>query len=179
MKCRMVGLTKAIEGNEYLLTLATGDRAVLASWDKLHEKDVNADLKAWHKKRSLNANAYFHVLVNKIAQEQNLSDTEVKRQLVVDYGAIERDENGDVAGAKIPATVDITKYYPYARAYKSTCENGRFYTCYIFYKQTHTLDSKEMARLIDGAITEAKALGIETLPPHEIEAMEKAWEARP
>ena len=40
---------------------------------------------------------------------------------------------------------------------------------YLIYKETHTLDSAEMATLIDGTIEEAKQLGIETLTPIELE----------
>lgn len=38
-----------------------------------------------------------------------------------------------------------------------------------------TFDSKEMSVLIDGVVSEAKELGIETLPPYEIERLKKEW----
>lgn len=176
MKGRMLDLSKGMDG-KWRLTIALPN-GITHIWDELHDKDVSVDICRYREKRSRDSNAYFHVLVNKIAAEQGLSDTEVKRLLVLDYGAVERDDAGKIVGAKLPSHVDITQYYPYARAYDTVKENGREYTCYIFYKRTHTLDTKEMSRLIDGAVKEAKALGIETLPPQEIEAMNKAWEAR-
>ena len=39
---------------------------------------------------------------------------------------------------------------------------------YLFYKQTHTLDSKEMSELIDGVVKECKDAGIETLDDIQI-----------
>ncbi len=39
----------------------------------------------------------------------------------------------------------------------------------MIYKETHTLNSAEMATLIDGTIEEAKQLGIETLTSIELE----------
>jgi hypothetical protein len=38
------------------------------------------------------------------------------------------------------------------------------------------MDTAEMARLIDGAVQEAKALGIETDTPAELERLRKEWE---
>jgi hypothetical protein len=46
----------------------------------------------------------------------------------------------------------------------------------MVYKETHTLDTKEMARLIDGVVSEAQALGIETRTPDEIAQMKSLWE---
>ena len=39
------------------------------------------------------------------------------------------------------------------------------------------MDSKEMSRLIEGTIDEAKQLGIETATPKEIAEMTAKWEA--
>lgn len=173
MKGRMLDLSRGMDG-KWRLTIALPG-TVTNVWDELHEKEVSVEIKQYREKRSRDANAYFHVLVNKIAAAQGLSDTEVKRLLVIDYGALERDEAGKKVGAKVPASVDITQYYPYARCYDRVTENGRDYCCYLFYKRTHTLDTKEMSRLIDGTVELAESLGIETLPPHELEAMEAAW----
>lgn len=54
-------------------------------------------------------------------------------------------------------------------------EEYREYRCYLFYKRTHTLDSKEMARLIDGAIYVAKGLGIDTDTPEQIARYKEEW----
>ena len=43
------------------------------------------------------------------------------------------------------------------------------------YKDSHKMDTKEMARVIDGAIQEAKALGIETETPDELARMKAKW----
>ena len=45
------------------------------------------------------------------------------------------------------------------------------FNCYLVFKETHTLDSAEMARLIDGTVQEAQSLGIETLTPAELEIL--------
>ena len=44
------------------------------------------------------------------------------------------------------------------------------------YFGSSTYDSKEMATLIDGVVREAKELGIETLPPDELNRMKRDWD---
>jgi hypothetical protein len=183
MKGRLGEPSRTLKG-EIALTFITRDPAALRAWDELHDKDVFFEVKQYRERRSLDANAYFHVLVNKIAAKlaetdpDAPTDDEVKRKLVLDYGTLERDDSGGVVGAKLPAGVNVLKYYPYAKSYKSVTENGRDYECYIFYKRTRTLDTKEMTRLISGTVHEAKQLGIETMTPQELEAMNAAWEGR-
>ena len=106
---------------------------------------------------------------------KNLGDSEVKRQLVTEYGAIAKDEDGNKYGAMLPVSADIDEFYPYTRCYKTMTIEGREYRCYLFYKRTHTLDSKEMARLIDGAIHEAQELGIDTDTPEQIARYKEEW----
>lgn len=49
---------------------------------------------------------------------------------------------------------------------------------YLLFKETHTLDTKEMSKLINGAVSEAQQLGIDTLTPKELEKMEENWRRR-
>lgn len=143
-------------------------------YDRLREREIVVDPRVYRRSRSLDANAYFHLLVNKIAGALRSDDDAVKKRLVVRYGALATDDDGAPVGAMLPAGTEIDRYYPYSRAYKQIEMNGRRYVCYLLYKRTRDLDSAEMARLIDGAISEAKELGIETMPPDELAALEAA-----
>lgn len=153
------------------ITIETADD-FRGEYDRLHDKEIGAEIKQYRKPRSLDANAYFHVLVNKIAVVLGSSDEEVKRDLVVKYGAIETDEDGNPMGAMLPVNADIGKYYPYTRCYKSMEFSGKEYRCYLFYKRTRDMDSKEMSHLIDGTISEAKQLDIETMTPDQLAELE-------
>lgn len=176
MKGQLIDLAVGMDGRQRLSIALDGD--FRESWDALHAHDVEVSVKRYRKRRSLDANAYFHVLAHEIARAQGLSDTEAKRWLNTEYGAMARLEDGSVAGAMLPEKANALDYYPYARAYTTREIDGRRYTCYVFYRHTSDLDSAEMAKLIDGAVQEAKQLGIETMPPHEIAAMEAAWEGQ-
>ena len=80
----------------------------------------------------------------------------MKRRLVVSYGALARDKDGKPVGLKLPPTVDPSDFYPYVRLYETRQENGKDYSCYFVYKESHKMDSKEFAHLVDGAIEEAR-----------------------
>jgi len=145
-------------------------------WDKLNQEPLlDIEIKKHREKRSLSANAYFHVLVNKIAAETGESDDEVKRRLVVSYGALARDKDGHVIGIKLPAAVDATEIYQYVRYYETRQENGKDFACYFVYKDTHRMDTKEFAHLVDGAITEARELGIQTDTPEQLARYKEEW----
>ena len=128
--------------------------------------------------RSLNANSYFHVLVTKIAEKMKLGIEEIKKQMVVEYGSVMQDEDNQIVAIKLPSSVKVDAVYKYAKWLNRECENGKYFDCYIIYKQTHTLDSSEMARLIDGVVKEAEELGIETLDQIKLKALTDKWEAK-
>ena len=136
-------------------------------FDALRDVDVEITIRKWRARRSKDANAYFHVLVGQIAMTCGLTDEEVKRQLVRDYGVYKKDGDGNYIGLKQPPSVDIDQIYPYAVFYKQIEENGKLKNCYLIRKRTSEMDSAEMAHLIDKTIEEARALGIDTDTPEE------------
>jgi hypothetical protein len=130
-----------------------------------------------HKKRSPNANAYFHLLIDRIAKEMNLGADETKKRFVLEYGTILTMENGKPFGIKIPKGANPTIVYPYAKWFDTRLDKEIEFDCYIIYKATHEYNSKEMARLIEGVIWEAQELGIETITPKEKEIMLGRWKS--
>ena len=146
-----------------------------ADFDRLKEAELDVEIKKHREKRSKSANAYFHVLVNKIASERGGSDEATKAALVVEYGALAKDADGLMVGFKLPASVDVTTIYPYVKCFDTRDEGGKLFKCYLVHKQTHLMDSKEMARLIDGAIEVARELGIETDTPEQLARYKEEW----
>lgn len=173
MRGKLKDLTFGAHGEQHITITVTRD--FREDFDSLKDADVNVVIKKWREPRSKDANAYFHVLVNKIAEAQNLGDDEVKKSLVVEYGALAKDEDGNALGAMLPISADINNFYPYTRCYKSMTLDGKEYNCYLFYKRTRTLDSKEMARLIDGTIHVAQELGIDTDTPEQVARYKEEW----
>lgn len=141
---------------------------ILFKLDQNKDYDLNE-----HKKiRGLQANKYFHELINKLAKYNNISNEEMKRQMNVSYGTLARNEDGSITGAKVPKGTDMTKFYDYAKWYKS---EGN-YDCYLFYERTSNLNSKDFADLIKGVEQECKQVGIPTLDDLKFKEMMKDYE---
>lgn len=136
--------------------------------DKFKDSYVDLTIDKWSDKRSLQANAYFHVLCSEIAKATQTSLDDVKKMLVLRYGTPARGKDTKYAAVKVPRNTDIEQFYPYAR-HIGQDENGL--DMYILFKQTHTLNREEMSHLIDGTVYEAQALNIETMTPQEIASM--------
>ena len=114
--------------------------------------DITA--KRHREKRSLNANAYFHVLVGKIATAIHSSNTSVKNRLIREYGAFEFiDEQIPTFKLKAEyedAMLDREDIHvkPIGREWSDGCEWVRF----AFMRGSHTYDTREMSRLIEGTV---------------------------
>ena len=137
------------------------------------EPDKIYEIKEFKEKRSLNANAYFHLLVNKLARYYNLSDEEMKIKMNLDYGTVATDEN-KVIGSKFPKGTDPTQFYPYMKWIKE--EDG--WDCYIYYKETHKLNTKEFSQLLEGVVQECRDVGIETKEDLEIKKLMEDYEVK-
>ena len=140
--------------------------------------DVTAD--KHKKKRSLDANAYFHVLVGKIADKLRISKPRCKNILIGRYGQIEYLDDG--VPAVIKTNVDVDQMLEQETLHVVPCgvdrQGGKDINYFRIYRGSHTYDTREMSILIDGTVQEAKELGIETMTPSEIERMKSAWQAR-
>ena len=168
MRVKAFRLSRAYNGAWELSAEVYGDsvKEAMNLCDKQKDRLYEMTIKEYREKRSLTANAYFHVLCTKIAAEMQTDIDSVKRMLVKRYGSAAI-VNGSPVTITIPKGVLAETYYPYCEWLNGDA-NG---DTYLLMKQTHVMDTKEFARLIDGTVDEAKALGIETLPDEELERL--------
>lgn len=142
-------------------------------------KDSKLSIKAvkYREKRSLNANAYFHVLVGKLADALNISKPRCKNLLLHRYGQPYLLDDGSEAVVKsnVPVFQMLEQEQMHFFPCGSKVENGQELTFYKIRRGSHTYDTKEMSILIDGTVEECKEQGIETLPPEQIERMKAMW----
>ena len=144
-------------------------------YDRLKESELRIDIKKYRRRRSLNANSYFHLLVGKIAESLGHGHDETKRRLVCEYGTFARNDDGSTVGFKVPIKVDVSKLYEYVKCFDTVTEGGMDFNCYVCFKHTSDMDSAEMARLIDGTIRDAQELGIETDTPEQLARYREEW----
>jgi hypothetical protein len=173
---KIVGLDLDFLNHKPKLTIQLNRQDILTTdeFTKLKDEDLlDIEIKKHTEKRSLNANAYFHLLINKLARKQNISDEEMKVKMNLQYGTIATDEEGKIIGCKLPKGTNINQFYPYSRWYK---EDKDGCDCYLFYKRTHHLNKNEFSKLINGVVSECKESGIETLDEIELEKLLEKYE---
>lgn len=154
-------VTVDIEGNEDLNNVA-----------KLKDKgDVcNIEIKKYREKRSLNANAYAWVLIEKIANKMKLSKEDIYKRELVDYGTIATDSDGNKVIFSVKADIDVSKYFRYYK-YLGDSHDKQFKHYYVI-KGSSEYNTEEMTRFIDGIVQDAQMLGIQTMTPEEIAKLE-------
>lgn len=127
----------------------------------------------YREKRSLDANAYFHVLVGKIAEAVTISKAKAKNILICKYGQPQLLPDESIMVYKTNAPVEFM--YEQESLHCIAVKHLDDATFYKIYRGSHTYDTKEMASLIDGTVADAKELGIETMTPGELKQMKERW----
>lgn len=168
----------AMTGAQYL---ALEIESIPEGIGSLQEKDLDIGLKIHREKRSLNANAYYWRLVEKIASLLGASRPFVHNMLLRDYGTLEQ-----VAGENVQAWLpeDPETYvlalesdtYHYMPTSYSKLIDGKLWRQFFVIKGSSRYDTAEMSRLINGTVSEAEMMGIDTLPPEEMERMMRLYE---
>ena len=163
------GLLKDFDG-KVVLTLTINEN--VGEINKLKGKTLDIKLTTHREKRSLDANAYFHVLVDKIRGETGYSFSRVKNELITSYGQIEYLMGQQVViKTNIPPDQMLEQETLHCKPVKVEIQDGKEITFYRVYRGSHTYNTEEMSKLIDGTVQEAKDLGIETMTPAQIQRM--------
>ena len=132
-------------------------------------KYLSVEIKPYRAKRSLNANAYLWTLLSKMAEVLKTTKDELYLQMLDRYGVF-------TFIVVKPVIVDrVKEEWRTVRELGEVTVNGKTGQQLQCFFGSSTYDSKEMAVLIDGVISECKELDIETLPPYEIERMKNEW----
>lgn len=145
--------------------------------EALEGKDLKIKVSKATNPRSLDANAYFHVLCDKLRSKLNVSMAYMKNHLITSYGQMEYIDEGMPAAFKsnIPFEKMRELETPHLK-YVKMSEDGNY--MYFLYRGSHTYNVQEMHQLLEGTIQEAKDQGIETRTPDEIRKMEMLWEQK-
>lgn len=136
-------------------------------------KAGNYELKKLRVKRSLSANAYAWVLIDKLAATTGYTTNEIYRHTIKEIGGVSTEgqwpaedamrfkrsweRNGlgwqvDIMPSSEAGMVDIRAYYG-----------------------SSVYNTQQMSRLIDKLVQDCKACGIETLPPDKLQSMIGEW----
>ena len=137
-------------------------------WDLVPHKEL--------KKRSLDSNAYFHVLCDKLRQKLNISMARCKNHLIADYGQFEYiGDEPMVYKTNAPDDYMMELETLHSKCIKVAKENGKDVYFYRIYRGSHTYNTEEMSKLIRGTAEECQLQGIEVATPDEIAKMQELW----
>lgn len=138
---------------------------VIATYDNL-----NIDVKKFRKRRSLDANAYAWVLMQKLAEATDSDRNTVYLEMLKKYS-----REFTFVICKEKALDKLKELYRTCVDLGEVKVNGmEGHQIQVFFGSS-TFDSKAMAVLINGIVSECKELGIETAPPEDVERMVNEW----
>lgn len=150
--------------------------AFMGEYDEFKNAELlNISIRKHRKKRSLDANAYFHVLVGKLAEALKISRPRCKNIMIGRYGQPFLLDEDKMTEAVIKTNIPVEKMLENEMVHCMPCgsrmEDGVEVIYYRVLRGSSTYNTQEMSRLIDGTVSDCKEMGIETLPPEELERM--------
>ena len=132
-------------------------------------------VKPYRKARSLNANAYYWKILDELANVLRTSKENLHIDMLTKYGQTADDGEGNKLIFSLKSHIKPTGILGYSALIGSTTLNGDEFNHYRALKGSSEMDSREMAILIDGLVSEAKEQGIETMTPQELSLMCEEW----
>lgn len=169
---KLVDLHSSRDGKLSIVTFSTEEK-VDELFDSLCEKEVSIEIKQARKHRSLDANGYCWVLIDKIAERTGLKKTEVYRNAIRDIGGV-----SDTICVMNKAVDRLREgWEKNGIGWQTETMPSKMTGCtnVILYYGSSVYDSKQMASLIDSLVQDAEALGIPTISDKEAEKMLGKW----
>ena len=157
-----------------LLTVSTREQCG-ELFDELKDCEVEVTIKKARKKRSLDANAYAWVLMDKLAAVLGYKKEDIYRYAIRNIGG-----NSDTVCVQNRAVERLRESWSRnGIGWVSEIMPSKIDDCtnVILYYGSSTFDSYQMSRFIDLLVQDCKSCGIETMPPDKLEALLNEWAA--
>lgn len=171
-KCQITNLSRDFKTGQAVITL-TADSSILKQIEKLVGKVLNCTLKTFHRQRSLDANAYCWVLLDKLSVSLNLPKEELYKGYIKQMGG-----NNTVVCVQNEALDKLCeKWSENGVGWQYDTLDSKIEGCtnVILYYGSSSYDTEQMSRLIDLIVEDCKACDIETKTPDEIAQMLARW----
>lgn len=171
MKGRIIDFAVGFNRKQRLTLELDGD--FRTDYDRLKDSDVNVEVKKHREKRSLDANAYAWVLMDKLAEATGMPIGDVYRHAIRNIGGV-----SDVVCVQDMGVDKLREGWErnglgwQVETFPSKIEGCTNATLYY---GSSVYDTAQMARLIDFIVEECKACGIETMTPEELARIKEAW----
>ena len=131
------------------------------------------DIKQYRERRSLDANAYFWVLLDKLAAVIQKAKTEIYREYIKDIGG--NSETVCVLDSAVDKLRDGWHHNGLGWQTDTTPSKIAGCTNVVLYYGSSTYDTAQMSRLINLVVQDCKDQGIEVLGERELSLMTEGW----
>lgn len=160
-------------GGEWVVSFATRDNPV-SLYYRLKDHDITVDIKKASKPRSLEANRYAWVLIDKLAEVTGEKISDVYRNAIREIGGV-----AEYYGVKEEAYAEFCRLWTDGhlgrQVEKIPGSTKPGWVNVKAWKGSSDFTSAQMARFIDSLIQDAEAQGIPTIPDKEVERMVAQW----
>lgn len=180
---KLISVAKDWITGQFQLTFSMNEQSKAEYIDSIKDLDkLSIKATKYREKRSLDANAYYWQLLSKVAEKLPSSKPSAHNLMLRKYGQIFIIDSKAVY-LVLPDTEEAERTAEEAETYhiKPTSQvkegkDGKMYRTYIMLRGSSDYDTKEMSMLIEGLVSDAKDLGIETMTGEEIERMMEQYE---
>lgn len=167
MKARIVDYSMSFTGKQRLTFELDAD--FREQYEELHESEVELTVKKHRRKRSLDANAYAWVLIDKIAARMKLTKSQVYKDHIRAIGGVS--ETICVQDRAVDRLRDAWSKNGLGWQTETFPSKLEGCTNVTLYYGSSTYDTAQMSALIDQLVQTCRSLGIETLPPEQLESL--------
>lgn len=172
---KIVGANIDFRTNKPCLTLEVNERKDFEQLiDDLKDKDkLSIEVKQYRERRSLDANAYFWVLCDKLSETLSKSREEIYREYIKDIGG-----NNEVVCVRNAAVERLCEGWgKNGIGWQTDTFPSKIDGCtnVILYYGSSTYDTAQMSRLLDLIIQDCREYGIQTETPNQIAEMKARW----
>lgn len=171
MTGKLVDLTIGLDGKQRVTIQLNED--FRQRYDDLRDQTLAVEIKKYRPRRSLDANAYAWVLMDKLAAKMGLTKAEVYRQMIHDISGVS--QTVCVKNKAVDALISGWSHNGigwFAETFESKIEGC---TNVILYFGSSSYDTRQMSALIDKIVQDCKAVGIDTATPDEIARYKEEW----
>ena len=145
----------------------------LPALEELLNTDVDVKISKHREKRSLDANSYFWVLLDQLAEKIGESKAEIYKSYIRNIGGV-----SDTICLKEKAVEDFCKgWQKNGLGWQTEVVDSKLKGCknVIVYYGSSTFDSAQFSRLLDMLIQDCNAVGVPTATEKEINQMIERW----
>lgn len=172
---KMVDMSLDFRSGKAKLLLELNERqSSMDMFDELNQcEKLKIKIDKYRDRRSLDANAYFFVLADKLAEKLNTTKEEIYKNAIKEIGGV-----SEIVCVKNEAVERLCAgWSTNGLGWQTDTFPSKIEGCtnVILYYGSSTYDKAQMSRLIDNIVQDCKAVGIETMTPNQLAELKSRW----